>query len=143
MTCAADSQEPTKAFGAFTSIFDGLVGQGVTRVCFDYQSASILFEKGTQLSLDGEWELVDSRGNAIDRNVGLDARETFELWRVVGARAAAFNFSDAPMPNFTIAFDNSMRLKVINDDDNYEDWSLVAQGQEYNLIGFGWQVSNN
>jgi hypothetical protein len=129
-------------FSPYLKIFDELIGQEVTRVSFNKWSIHLLFEKGTELALDGDWTLEDSEEHAIDRNQGLDSRKAFDLWRLVAARVIAVEFSDGPLPAFSVVFGNGMRLTISNDDDNYEDWSLAAQGQEYNLVGFGPEVFN-
>jgi hypothetical protein len=87
----------------------------------------LLFGTG-ELTIEGAWSLIAPDGAIVDQNQEQSRREHFELWRVVKSEVLDFQFSDDLLPCFIMSVTGQWSLRVMADEDGYEDWNLSSGG---------------
>ena len=110
-----------------------LVGEKATRVSFEEWSVRILFAD-VELMIEAEWELLDKSGFQLDNNHEIVDRLDFALWRVAGRKVSRISISNEQLPILKIEFDNELTLIIRSNDDNFEDWSLVACDSSFQIV---------
>ena len=75
-----------------------------------------------RLSVEGRWELTDATGSVIDHSMPNAEREAFFLYRLLGQNVVATSV-DAPS-SIALRFDGGEVLRVFDDSDSYESFSI-------------------
>ena len=73
----------TRLFAPYSTVFDSLVGQSVTRLAMNQSTVAVFFENRTKLHLECEWLYQAASGDLIDRQTDFAERICFGLWQTV------------------------------------------------------------
>jgi hypothetical protein len=100
----------------------GFSGLTVTRVCVDAAQVQVYFEQDHYVGIEGAWELIDSGGQIVGgRSRDRTTRES-KADLLVGLRVLGNAVS--PPDWFELRFDNGTTLKVYDDSEQYESFSI-------------------
>ena len=79
------------------------------------------------MSVEGGWQLLDPSGALIDSAMEHREREHYALHVLLGHGISDFSI-DAPR-SFQLVFDSGHRLKIYDDNEHYEAFSVNPSGE--------------
>ena len=105
-----------------------LIGSSIERVDLGPYILHLHFaeERGTVISVEGDWELVDSAGHRLDGQQEPAERDCYRLHKLLMRDVTAFELS-APRW-FSLTFDGGYTLRVFDNSDRYESFSIKPHG---------------
>jgi hypothetical protein len=99
-------------------------GDYLTQVCLGPGDIQFHFGAGSEIGVEGDWELTAPDGTVLDRAVRPPAER--ECYRVHVLLMAVVVGSEVDPPrSFTLLFDNGMRLTVFDNSEQYESFSIM------------------
>jgi hypothetical protein len=109
---------------------EALVGCELTHIGLAMHQIQLHFDRGAHISIEGTWQLKDSNGSLIDKDVDPpSARESYKLHRLLMQHVTAASV-DAPR-SFTVTFANGDALTIHDDSPQYESFSFRINGRDF------------
>jgi len=102
------------------------VGAEFNQVCLGRFQLQLHASGTGSISVEGRWELRDSRGELLDAACEHEDREAYRVHHIIDVPIAAAEI-DAPR-SFTIRFQNGCSLTVFDDTPQHEACSLNIDG---------------
>ncbi len=97
-------------------------GDSLIQIALGEWQIQFLFQSGTNISVDGHWELKNSSGVLMDKAMENVERENYKIHYLLG-RTVVETMLAAPT-SFTLVFDNGMSVTVFDDSDQFESFSI-------------------
>lgn len=99
-----------------------LHGAVLIQVCLGQWQVQFHFHPAASISIEGRWELLDTAGVRIDGAHDTSERPPYQLHRLLGQRIAS---SEVAAPKwFALRFDGGEVLRVFDDSEQYESFSI-------------------
>ena len=98
-------------------------GDYLTQLCIGQYDLQFNFGAGSNITVEGHWELRDARGILLDQAIKPPAlRECYKVHVLLLATVTSFLVD--PPRSFTLLFDNGMKLTVFDSSEQYESFSI-------------------
>lgn len=101
---------------------DFLKGTDLTQICLGQYQIQFRFHPAGSISVEGRWELLDARGQSLDRSYDEPERPPYQLHRLLGKQVASYEVS--PPHWFSLCFESGETLRVFDDSLQYESFSI-------------------
>ena len=99
-----------------------LHGAQLTQVCLSQYQLQFHFHPAGNISVQGNWELCDAAGAVIDAHDDSASRPPYQLHHLLGQQVVG---SEVSAPDwFALRFANGEVLRVFDDDEHYESFSI-------------------
>ena len=76
---------------------------------------------------EGKWELRDQTGAIIDESIEHSERRAYRVHKIIGLPVVGFALD--PPRSFTLYFSRDYSLTIYDDNEHYESFSLVINGE--------------
>ena len=100
----------------------GFSGLSVTLVCIAEAQVQIHFERDHYVGIEGAWELIDSSGRVVGGRGRGQSNEESKAELLLGRKVLGVAVS--PPDWFELRFDHGVALKVYDDSQQYESFSI-------------------
>jgi hypothetical protein len=97
-------------------------GDSLIQIALGEWQIQFRFQSGTNISVEGHWELKNSSGVLMDKAMENAKRENYKIHCLLG-RTVLETMLEAPT-SFTLVFDNGMSLTIFDDSEQYESFSI-------------------
>jgi hypothetical protein len=97
-------------------------GQECEQICLGAFQIQFRFPSGSSISVEGKWELWHQEQILIDEFILHSQRTQYCVHKIIGQKVCGFSIN-APT-SFTLSFENELALKIYDDLESYESFSL-------------------
>jgi hypothetical protein len=103
-----------------------LHGAELIQVCLGVHQIQFHLHPKGSIFVENGWELLDPRGECIDRNFGNSERPPYQLRRLLARRVINSEVS-APR-RFALRFESGEVLRIFDDSEKYESFEIQPGG---------------
>ncbi len=98
------------------------VGQTLIQVSLGEFQLQFHFHEAGCISVEGNWQLVDSSGRVVDHAMENKEREVYRVHLLLGMSVSTYTID--PPKSFSLLFSSGHTLTVFDDSDRYESFSV-------------------
>jgi hypothetical protein len=98
------------------------IGKTLTPIPLGEFQIQFCFHPTGTISVEGDWELVDSQGALVDRAMENAARSEYRVHRLLGQDVISFEI-DAPR-SLSLKFTSGLVLRIFDNSPAYESFSI-------------------